>query len=71
MDQFITIALTPLQAAIVSLAMQEYQSDFEANLNGITISGKDSIQELSELNSAAVECELITKAIDIQLNLFK
>lgn len=70
MPQTITISLTPLQAVLISLAIEEYQSDFEAELNGIKIRDKKSIETLSEYNSVAVECELIRKVIDHHLKIF-
>lgn len=64
--QYITIALTPFQAAIVDLALQEYQSDFEAQINATEISDLRSINDAADYIIVAEECSLIRKAIEIQ-----
>lgn len=36
-NSIVTITVTPLQAAIIFTALEEYQADFEAALNGFTV----------------------------------
>ena len=69
MTQTFPIYITPLQAVLISMAIEEYQSDFEAELNGFEIRDRKSIETLSEYNSVAVECELIRKSIDQQFKI--
>jgi hypothetical protein len=64
-----TISLTPLQAAIILVALEEYQADYEAALNGIAISDKRSVEDLAAYTTAATECELAAKAINRQLSI--